>query len=289
MSVKFGREWMMKIQDVNGDFQLLNFPLTVDFNIDRTTMSQAADANFTVYNLSENTRNLIRKSSIDFADNREIEFYAGYNGELTLMFKGIVNLCASSRPHVDWMTEIQCGPGVAFASDVSVTYGKGTSRVDNIKNLVNTFMPGVTFAKIGNLFSEVPKLLRAHSYSGSVLTVARQMTGGNFYVDNGQAFVLDTFECLQDAGFNLVDSSTGLLGAPTYDEACNHVKMLFEPRVKMGQQLTLKALDSYLNGNFKVVAINHSGTISGSVAGEAITEIAMQNPRNSKGLLVLTA
>ena len=55
----------------------------------------------------------------------------------------------------------------------------------------------------------------------------------------------------------------------------------------MAQKVQLDCGQKYLNGVFKVVALNHSGRISGTSGGDAITSVSLYNPQNSQGLQVL--
>ena len=290
-------DWSMRIQDINGDFQEFGYPLTIDMDIARNTMASAQDAEFTVYNLSEDTRNLIRKNagSIDsMSDYREIQFFCGYQDNPTLIFKGQVVNCNSAREGVDWMTSISCkDPGLIQTNDISYPLAAGTLYAQNIKSILDSFMPGVTIGTIGHIFDSQPSLLKGNSYSGSVLNILSQLTGGNFsggnlFFENQRLFILQDFETLPAQGFTLLQADTGLLGSPTFEETFIHARMFFEPQIIMAQKLTLKSeTQKWLNGTRKVVAYNHSGTISGSVASEAFTEVSLYAPLNSRGFEVL--
>jgi len=288
MPSKFRRNYRLEIEDTAGNIQTIAFPLTCDFNIERNTMAQANSANFTVFNLSQTVRNLIFKSSITFKA-RTINFYAGYGDNLPLVFSGILSTCLSFRESTDWITTISAkDPGIPIASNCQVSLAAGSSRASNVQNLVNDFMPGIKFGQIGSLFDDHPTLVRGNSYNGPVLSVLKQMTSGNFYIDNGIAYVLKPNECLNDGGYTTIDSSTGLLGSPSYDGVCVNCKVMFEPRIVMSQQITLDSEEEFFNGTFKVVAYSHEGRISGASAGEATTTISLYNPRDSTGLQILS-
>lgn len=291
MSVKFQRNYIMEITNQQtGLTEIIQFPLTCDFQVERNSLSSSNTATFTVWNLSDTTRDIIKKSALNLYDYRTINFYAGYGQNLPLVFSGQVLSCVSSRESVDWMTIITCqDPGIPITNDVSVSLNAGSSRASNIENVVNKFMAPIQFGKCGGLFNDNPTLIRGNSYSGSVLDVCKQMTNGNFYIDNGKAYVLAPNEYLPDEGYPLVNASTGLLGSPSYDGVCNYVNVVFEPRIVMSQNITLDSQESFLNGTFKVIAFSHHGRISLASAGDAITEITMYDPKNSAGLEVLVA
>lgn len=288
--LKSNLTWRMEIEDINGDTQSFGYPLTVDLQVDRNTMAGAQDAEFVVYGLSETTRNLIRKNAIALSDVRDVSFYAGYVGNSHLLFKGQVLNCMSDRQGVEWMTSISCkDPGLIQANDVSASFAAKSLALDNVKSVLRSFMPGASIGQVGEIFAQQPSLLKGNSFSGSVLEVLSQMTGGNFsggnlFFENQRLFVLQDFETLASQGFDTLNDQAGLLGSPNYEETFVHATMLFEPRVIMAQQLTLESsTQSWLNGTKKVVAYSHSGTISKAQGGSVTTEVSLYAPLDSRG------
>lgn len=295
MSVKFQLTYRLEVEDKFGTIRVIEYPLTLDFTIERNTMAGFNTAELTVYNLADNLRSLLVRNNISFSDTRTIKLYAGYLSQasssldLPLVFSGYVQNCVSNRETVDWMTTFSCfdPDPITRNKNISVSYAAGSFQSGNVQDIVNTYMAPVTFGKIGNLFSDNPTLPRGNSYSGSALSILRQITNKNFFVDNGKAYVLAPWECLPNTGVKVLDASTGLLGSPSYEQTYVNCRMIFEPRIVMAQQITLDSDQSYLNGTFKVVAFGHNGRISGSSGGEAITTISLYNPLNSQGLQVL--
>lgn len=286
---KFQRNYRLEVQDKNGDLHIINYPLTIDFTVARNTMAGYNQGEFTVFNLSDNLRQLLVRNSISFSDRRTIQFFAGYGDQLPLVFSGYVQICVSNRDIVDWMTSFSCQDTdpVLNNTNISVSLAAGSDQASNIQSMVETFMSPVKIGKIGNLFSGNPSLPRANSYSGAISSILRSITNKNFFIDNGLAYVLAPWECLPDEGFDTIDASTGLLGSPSYEQSFINCRILFEPTIRMAQQITLDCDQEYLNGDFKVVSLNHSGRISGSTGGEAITTAGLYNPLNSQGLAVL--
>src|SRR5579872_2912886 len=285
--LKLQRNYRLEVEDDLGDTQIISYPLTLDFTIERNTMASANTGDFTIFNLSQDTRNLIKKCIISLDDLRTINFFAGYgadNPNLPLVFSGLVNSNLSTREpgSVDWMTNINAkDPGIPISGDAGVSFGAGSMQVDNVNTLITKFMPGIELGRIGHLFDAQPTLLRGNTYSGSAISVLRKITNDNFFIDNGKAYILAPNECLRSQGFDTIDASTGLLGSPSYDGVFVNVNVVFEPRIVMGQYITLNSKETWLNGNFKVVAYSHSGRISGSSGGECITTISLNSPRDS--------
>lgn len=287
---KFQRHYRLEVQDKFGIVHVIEDPLTVDFEVSRNTMAGYNQAEFTIFNLTDTLRQLLVRNSISFSDRRTIMFYAGYGAELPLVFSGFVQICTSNRDTVDWMTSMSCQDTdpVLKNNNISVSLAAGSNQASNVENMVNTFMNPVKFGKIGSLFDGSPTLPRGNSHSGPIISILRGITNKNFFIDNGKAYVLAPQECLPDQGFTKINSASGLLGSPEYEQSFVNCRLLFEPRVMMAQQVELECDQTYLNGKFKVVALGHRGRISGSMGGEAITTVSLYNPLNSQGLTVLT-
>lgn len=290
--LKFGRNYKIEITDINGNLQTVRYPIQCDFDIDRNTLAQANSGEFTLFQLGENTRNLIRKSALNRVA-RYVKFYAGYgygnDANLPLVFSGFLNTCFSYREGNTWITQVSAkDPGFSTVANVSISYGAGSSRESNAKNIVKDFMPGINFGQIGAIFDNDPTLLRGNSYSGPATSILKQMTNGNFFIDNSTAYILGTNEYLPANGFDTIDSANGLLGTPSYDGILVNARLVFEPRVVMAQLLTLNCESDWLNGQHKVSGIKHKGRISGSSSGDAESEISLYYPLDAEGLKVFS-
>lgn len=301
--LKYQRNYYIEIEDINGNTQTLSYPLTLDFQITRNYMGDVQEASFTIYNLGENTRRLITKNTIDYLSPktndqqngivRDIKFYAGYGPTigLPLVFHGSVLTCASLREEgsPDWQTNISCyDPGLWPTYTFSVPVAQGADRLGTVENLAGQF--GCSLGKVGHLFDDDPTFSsRANMMTDSGLSILHKMTGGNrsggnFFFENKTLNLLMDNEAWTNPAFNTLSANTGLLGTPYYEQTYVFANSLFEPRVQMAQILTLDSEEnSWLNGDKKVVAYTHGGTISGSVEGKCQTQIQLFALLSSSG------
>lgn len=294
----------MEVEDVNGGTQVISYPLTLDFTITRNTMGGIQEADFTVFNLGQNTRRLVNKNTIDFSPNniRHIKVYAGYGRtNLPLVFDGQILTCNSVREEgsPEWTTNFSCqDPGLLPTASVSLPVTSATSKKQAVSQLVGLMnqdaKAGVSLGLVGSMFSSQPNFLRSLAFSGSYLQLLGQLTGGNmsggnYFFENRILNLLLQNEAFDNDGLEeLSVDSGGLLGAPYYEQTWVFANVLFEPRVKMGQILNLVSLDQpWLNGKKKVVAYTHSGTISGAVAGSCKTQIQLFATLNSQGFQIV--
>lgn len=219
----------------------------------------------------------MRRDQYDFADFREVTLDAGYGTEnLATLFKGTIQQAWSVRQGVDFITEIVCS-GAAFAivnSTTSQTFSKGTPADLILKNLIGK-LPNVSEGVIGPSFRGQAITGRGSTYEGSTTDILSQITGGGFFIDNGKAYVLADNEAIE-GDIVVITSASGLLNTPIREQNFLHFDMLFEPRLLMGQVVQLDSITAKnFNGTYKVISIQHKGTISTSVCGNAITTVGL--------------
>ena len=86
--------------------------------------------------------------------------------------------------------------------------------------------------------------------------------------------ILQNNEVLSDVSIPKITSTSGLLGTPRRRDAQLEIDLIFEPKMVVGQLVEVESSTaSVFNGQFKVIGIHHSGTISGAVASEVKTTL----------------
>lgn len=252
--------------------------LTLDFNVTQSNTATGGSGMFTVWNLSAENRNKLFKDQFDMASKRYVRFSAGYwDGKELLMpmvYTGQIMSCYSYRQGVDYKTEINAidlGIGMATGA-VNETFVAGTTLKDIIKTLLQA-VPGMKSITIGGLYDKVTS--RGFTASGNPMEIAKELTAGKMFVANGAAYVIDNNEVVQSA-FTDINADTGLLNTPRRGDAKIDVSMIFEPRLLMGQMIRLNSETlPILNGEYKVISLNHVGTISGATCGKAVTNASL--------------
>lgn len=273
---KFNRNYILTVETIDGREVTILPPLTLEFDITRKIYGSANDSVITVYNLGEKTRDNIRKNSWDTGDIRNVRLRAGYGDNLPTVFVGNITQCWSGRSKTNFLTEIiSFDAGFAFATaTLSQEFPEGTSRRTILENFVDSLQSaGISKGKIGDYPGEIT---RGNSFSGSTTEILRELSGGGFYIDNGVANVLRDNEVLQGE-LTVITAETGLLNVQMLRQSVVTVEILFEPRIIVGQFVQVRSDDSkFLNDDYKVVGVNHRGTISEAVAGDATTVLELQ-------------
>lgn len=284
---KFGRSYSLRVATKSGETITTELPLTVEFDITRNTFSSTNIASFRIYNLSPNHRNQIRKDPNDLDDLRPLLFQAGYTPlNLPIAFQGTMTQAWSVREGTNFITQIECfDGGFAFLNGLTqLSYAEGTPQRSIMESMISN-LPNVALGAIGNL--PVPNAsggstnwsdtvtTKGGAYSGNPANILAELSGGNFFVDNGKAYILGNNEVIPGI-LNTIDASTGLLNTPIRENLILTFDMLFEPRLLIGQLVNLVSdtADNF-SGNYKVVSLKHRGTISGAVCGEAVTSVGL--------------
>lgn len=285
---KFGRNYNLSIEKQNGSTLTVRPPFTVEFDITRNVLTSANVSSIRVYNLNENNRSQVRKNINDYGDLRLIRLEAGYGNNLPIVFEGNITQAWSVREGVNFITQLESfDGGFAFANAVTNTsFPSSTDQQSVIESLVaNLASSGV---KLGAIGSFPGSLSRGAAYSGSTTSLLRELTGGRFYIDNGKAYALADNECIAGP-VTLIDAKSGLLNTPVREQTIINFDMLFEPKLIIGQQVTLRSgTDSNFNGVYKVISLKHRGMISEAVCGDAITSVGLLQPLGSQTLTIVS-
>ncbi len=289
---KFGRSYSLEIGTGQPDEVItVEPPFTVEFDITRDYYASANTAQIRIYNLSEKTRNKIRKDVSTYDNFRSIVFKAGYGTNLPIVLKGNITQAWSQREGVDSITTIQCfDAGFAFVNgNTEQQFISGTPQKQIITDLVKSL--GTYDVKVGAIGDIKGNITRGNTYSGNTTNILKELTGGGFFIDNGVAHVIGDDEYIE--GDTLVISpASGLLGTPLLEQTIVHVDMLFESRIKLCQRVQLQSLTgsrgSALGANeltqkdlkdgfYRVISIHHRGMISESICGDAVTNLGLDS------------
>ena len=268
----------------NQNHHVVTMPLTVMFDINRKMLATAQTGHFKIYNLKEETRRDLYHVwyEADQAYRQSVNFFAGYQSQgnnQKLLFSGYINVCRSYRSGPDWITEIEAFDGGMgnTVGMVSMTIpkspdGKPIDGAKLIKLLTGT-MPFTQFGACGN-FSINP--VRAISLVGSSLDMIERIrgVGGQVYVDNGNMYALKDNEYIVKPGMQGIEiNSDQILGSPMREGSVITVTTILEPSVYVGAVCKLTSQDQDYNGDWQIRGVQHRGTISAGVCGEAITTL----------------
>ena len=302
---KRNRIYELKIQlDTGNDvekYKVIKLPFSIEFNIVRVYKTSKQDATIKVYNLNEETRNLIRVDYSDPLKRRKMFLKAGYEGDqMSLIFAGYVGNAFSVREGTNFVTQITgFDGGFAWAiAESNHTFGIGTTYKQIITSLLNDLVNAdgqnnvVQIGKISeSIFANTQPLQRQIQLNGNTGDILRQFLGNNgCFIDNNIVNVIGEGETIPPI-VQEINSSTGLLGTPVINSDRVSVDLVFEPRFLVGQRVFLRSTTGSqqilaasvnkkryyyaMNSYYKIYDITHRGTISPTVNAPAVTTLTM--------------
>lgn len=258
----FGSAAVIKSGDVTLNSDELDFEFTVPFDDDL----EANQIDITVYNLSDNTINNLKRAA-------DITIEAGYKGDTGLIFKGFIDNVKTGYEDVDKVTTITCWNCAGTETVESITYSENTKASTILRDLIEKLkMPIAVF-----------KVRRDWTYTDSVtvdgcireeIKKYAEVCGISVYANNGSIYA----RYIKD-GDNInftVNEDTGMIGSPEhYTEEINaedyvdvidgyKVEMLLQHRITTAAIINLSSREA--NGTFRVRKGEHSYS-----DGEAVT------------------
>ena len=245
-------------------------PFTLNFNINRSIFAEINGADIEILNLAYNT---YRELFWDYYSigRRTVILEAGYDEKnMSVIFIGDLWSCYTSREGTETVTRMHCLVGLKARNIQTDATLANVSRFEILKYAANDMALGIKIYS-----GEDTKLSRPVSISGNSYGILQKYSDQNAFIDNNEIKVLapyDTFE-----GYvPVIDDNSGLLGVPEHEDAILTVRMIFEPRLVIGQIIEIKSqVAPMFNGQYKIYGIRHEGTISDAVSGKATTTLEM--------------
>lgn len=254
------------------------YPFTLNFSVKRDVYSQVNTAYFQILGLNENTRAKLYKDRDNVRKFIRIRFNAGYGDNTPLCFNGTIKECYSYKESggTEFKTEIEAwdgGFGIYWAHT-----NKTLSRDVSSTDILNILTADFKVIELGGISDniKIPQTNRDHVFIGRTWDCVRSYVNNNLFVDNERIFYMMTEEDVRQGEIMSLDVDTGLLASPRRRDTVIEVGLLFEPRVVLGQQISLTSQTvPYLNGTYKIIGIQHDGTISGAVGGRLRTTLSL--------------
>jgi hypothetical protein len=274
--IKFFRNYKLSVETGTGEILDITPPLTLQFSVERNLLAQANTARISVLNLNEQSRSKVYKDKFTTLQYKGVELRAGYGEDLNilpLIFKGNIKQAYSERQGTEYKTEIEAyDGGFAFINSYTEKSFAAGTPINQVLDSLMKDLPKVNKGAIGDFGDKLP---RGNAYSGNTAQLLDTISGGNFFIDNEKACCLKDEECIE-GNIRVISSESGLLGSPRRSETLLVVRVIFEPRILIGQLITLESkTERQFNGDYKVIGFSHRGIFSNAQGGSAETEISL--------------
>ena len=211
--------------------------------------------------------------------------YMGIDGQKKIfdqIFVGNLMEGGSGRQGTEFITKLYCQENGYFNQSSAGFINKsfnGAIEEDFMKEALNRLGYGFqSLIASEKTKAELKNSLPPRTFIGKSQKLLRNKYGLDFFTDRGMPFLLKEFEALESitSMIQVINSDTGLIGSPIRKDTNIEVRMMFEPRIALGQIIELQsATTSEYNGQYKVVAIKHKGPISASEEDDLITTLEL--------------
>ena len=253
------------------------YPFTCRF----TTSANLNSANcgkcqMQLLNLPEIVQKKLYKDNYNATKYMLMEFYAGYQNEMPLIFYGFVNQCYTHRDSgaVDFVTDIQADSNqlITYYGFNNVTIAKD-SRFEDVLQILTKDFP---WYKPRYITPKIKPLASNKTFIGQTLDLlGREYGQYDIYIDKGELNVLDKNEVVP-GDILVINSKSGLLGSPKRAQQYLEFDMIFEPRLKLAQAIELQSSSIvWFNQLYKVYGIEHKGVISPVECGKVTTKVTL--------------
>ncbi len=284
---KFGRNYTIKFEighratDITTlipeEIIEVSYPFTLNFKVSNgVNLSNAGQCSLQILNLNEEIQKKLWKDNYNNQKYILMEFRAGYQDVMPVLFFGFVTQCYSYRESggVDFITEIQADNNslISMYGFANVTMSKDTKAYD----VIQTLMQKSAGYSPGYITQTIKPLRRNQTFIGQTLDLLkREYEDKQIFIDNNELNILDENDVVP-GDLLVITPESGLLGSPRRAERFLSIKMLFEPRLKLAQAIELRSESlNWFNQIYKIVAIEHSGTISPVVCGSVLTQVTL--------------
>lgn len=258
--------------NTNRDLIIIEPNFTMNAEIERSTTGSPNQANITIINLAENTRNQLYKDRYNTLEKWLIEIKAGYE-DLKTIFIGYARQIQSYKQGTEWYTEIDAYDGLFDLQNsfVSQTVSKNTPIQDMVKNVVNT-MENTTLGAMGTPVQDQGSS-RGQVLFGWSKDVMKLLSNGQYFIDNNILHCLANGEVIGDQV--IVLDSEQLLTTPKRRDTFLDVETLFLPEAQLGITFQLKSKEKMFNGQYACLGIKHSFRWSGADCGDSRTNLSL--------------
>ena len=222
--------------------------LRFSFVVELSLVGYPNMATIRIYNLRKTNRNLIQE---EFT---KIFLYAGYKGNVPLIFSGNIVNVTHEKIGPDWITTLFCGDAIKTINESTVnkTLPPGATTESLLDELVGQ-MDGVTKGVTEGLkdcLTGKRSLLRGIILSGNVkdwLDKLSQNCGFDYSVNNDVLETTVKNKPLNDEEPVVISQANGMLSSPELTEVGVKVKSLLLPQLKLGRRIEIQSISSKIN------------------------------------------
>lgn len=249
------------------------------FTVDNIFGGGVTYAEISIYNLNRDNRDLLTsRESREKAGYRDVELWAGYEGNLSVIFRGIIrNAFKNSPDGIDQVVTMFCrSSGFEYENaKVSQTFGKQTPAIDVIRYVAKQF--GFPISVYGD-FSSEPKYMMGLTISTdakSSLNELAQTHGFVWDIENKKTVIIK-LDAVRSEAMESYDPNSLLIGGTEVTDVGAKIVVNLNPSLIPYTYINIESLSPRANysgvyerevnvrqGRYKIYQTTHTGDFAG--------------------------
>jgi len=215
--------------------------MRIVFNVKKSSSQTTNAALIRIYNLSDNTKNLIRQEF------QTVVLEAGYQSNSGVIFAGNIKQYLFGRENsTDTYVEIAAADGdYAYNfSTISTTLSGGSSQEDQLNAIIKALeLYGVTPGYIEQLdYVSLPRAKPMYGMTRDYLRQLTESTDSTWSIQDGKLQILKKTSLLPGETV-VLNSKTGLIGTPEQTNEGIAISALLNPLIKVGGTVQVNQKD----------------------------------------------
>lgn len=277
MPVKYDLNFNLKIQDRDMQEVVVVPPQSIEFSVSQSTNSSSKMVTIVVYNLSREVSESLRKDINDTNVIRECSLSVGYGSNFELIVRFNLVAVIVSKLGIDNTVTIT-GWDNNNVGTLKLEHKRGAGIKDSIIKTIegSDYDVGTISEYTGTLDKDLVFL------GDNVLEfLNNELTNNDCYItDKAISCVLDTdTDVVTASRIKTISSENGLLNISDHSGFRAVVETMFEPSVKVGDQINLQSdAREVLNGSWDVVGLSHQGNIRRGGESRVVTSFSLHSP-----------
>lgn len=285
--MKFEKNYELVIKNNEEEVCTITPPIQISFNGTKDITSKANTANFTIYNLSEETRKAIlnvtpeknlatdTKTASNEITNKKaeispvtIDLRVGYLGNLNQKFTGTISSTSIRRNGKDITTTITATDG---GLDYQYSYTSTTVMyADDMLDIVSKDLKTIR----SFIINQAIKAYRPVVVVGNTMEMLRKYLKENetLYVLNNKIYIIDTVKEYVNNSMQVISPETGLLSVEEQSKNVVKIETILNPLVQPGCPIKLvSTVNPELSNNYRVDSNSFDCNYQGSSWKETYT------------------
>lgn len=266
---RFNRDYELTVQVSDAQAVIIRPPLGIAFDSSKSVAGGLNKLTVRIRNLKQSNRLALTKDQEDQQKRIGLEFRAGYEGTMQLLFKGTVHRGMNYREGPNIITELEClDGGHDFLNSFTSKAVKGKRRaVDAILGS----MPNTGTGKI----TEQSELIRPRVLVGASAKLIDEIVGEGetWYIDEEKLYIIKNDEVVSSF-IPVVSAATGLLNTPTREQSKVTFDTMLNPTLKLAGLCKLVSSSApHLDGIYKIETMGYSGDNYGAKWQQSVTAL----------------